>query len=157
VARRAHDMAAAAGTAWPCGGRGAPTLICLGSPHEGAPLEQLGALAAAALNLTETTRPLARLADARSSGIKNLRKGLKANESSRGLKGTRGGPAPALQPLALKLVFGSLGDEGDATAMGALIARVLGDGLVQPPSGPPASSKAMQSAAPCPAWATWPC
>ena len=128
VARRAHDMAAAAGMAWP---RCAPMLICLGSPHEGAPLEQLGALAAAALSLTDTTRPLARIANARSTGIKDLRHGLKKMDSSRGLKGKRGA---SLQPLALKLVFGSLGDEGDATAMGALIAQVLGDGLVQPPS-----------------------
>lgn len=122
VARRAHDMASAAGMAWPRHAHGAPMLICLGSPHEGAPLEQLGALAAAALNLTDTTRPLARVANARSTGIKNLRHGLKGKRSA------------ALQPVALKLVFGSLGDEGDATAMGALIARVLGDGLVQPPS-----------------------
>lgn len=122
VARRAHDMAMTAGMAWPCRGHRAPMLICLGSPHEGAPLEQLGVLAAAALNLTATTRPLARIANARSAGIKGLRHGLKGKRGS------------ALQPLALKLVFGSLGDEGDATAMGALIARVLGDGLVQPPS-----------------------
>lgn len=123
VARRAHDMAVAAGMAWPCLGHRAPMLICIGSPHEGAPLEQLGTLATAALNLTDTTRPLARIANARSTGIKDLRHGLKARRGA------------AVQPLALKLVFGSLGDEGDATAMGALITQVLGGGLVQPPSG----------------------
>jgi len=128
VARRAHDMAMAAGMAWPCRGHRAPMLICLGSPHEGAPLEQLGVLAAAALNLTDTTRPLAHIANARSAGIKGLRHGLK------GKRGSAARSAPPMQPLALKLVFGSLGDEGDATAMGALIARVVGDGMVQPPS-----------------------
>jgi pimeloyl-ACP methyl ester carboxylesterase len=135
VARRAHDMAMAAGMVWPClgdgAGPGAPVLICLGSPHEGAPLEQLGALAAAALGLTDTTRPLARIADARSAGIKGLRRGIQAQ---RGATVSTVPTVPTVQPVALKLVFGSLGDEGDATAMGALIARVLGDGLVQPPS-----------------------
>ena len=136
VARRAHDMALAAGMAWPCLGHRTPMLICLGSPHEGAPLEQLGALATAALKLTDTTRPLARIADARSTGIKDLRHGLKAKGLGREPKAkSRATSGSPVQALALKLVFGSLGDEGDATAMGALIAQVLGDGLVQPPSG----------------------
>lgn len=50
-------------------------LICLGSPHMGAPLEKLGHVAAAALEFSDITRPLAKIAKARSIGIKDLRHG----------------------------------------------------------------------------------
>ena len=122
VARRAHAMASAAGLAWP---QRTPMLICLGSPHEGAPLEQLGALATAALGLSDTTRPLARMAGARSTGIKDLRRGLKRKATAPAVTDAAPPHAPAL-----KLVFGSLGGD-DASAIGTLVASVLGDGLVQ--------------------------
>ena len=114
VARRAHDLAAGQGLAWPAR---APMIICLGSPHQGAPLEKLGHLAAAVLNVSEVTQPLARIANARSHGIKDLRHGLK-------------GRARRHAPPALRLVFATLGDRSDS-ALGALIGNVLGDGLVR--------------------------
>ena len=115
VARRAHALAFEAGEAWAAA---TTMIVCLGSPHQGAPLEQAGQLAAAALNAVDVTRPLGRIADARSRGIKDLRRGLARQAQS----------SPAL-----RMVFGTLGDEADA-GFGSLIGKVLGDGLVMPAS-----------------------
>jgi pimeloyl-ACP methyl ester carboxylesterase len=112
VARRAHALAVEAGFEW--AGR-VPMIICLGSPHQGAPLAGLGHAAAAALDLSEVTRPLAQIANVRSRGIKDLRRGLKG--------------VPATAP-ALRLVFATLGDEGDS-GLGPLVGQWLGDGLVR--------------------------
>ena len=117
VARHAHGLAAAAGEPW---ATRAPMIVCLGSPHQGAPLAQLGHLATHALNLSGVTRPLARIANARSQGIKDLRGGLE------------GRPRPAAS-AALRLVYGTLGDETDS-GVGALVGKLLGDGLVMPGS-----------------------
>jgi pimeloyl-ACP methyl ester carboxylesterase len=117
VARRAHALAVTAAQPW---ANLASMIVCLGSPHQGAPLEQLGELATKALGASDVTKPLARVANARSQGIKDLRTGLK-----NGLK-------PA-NPPALRLVFGTLGDEADA-GVGSLIGKLLGDGLVRPGS-----------------------
>lgn len=111
VARRAHALASAAGQAW--AGR-CKMIVCLGSPSQGAPLAQLGTLAATALNATSVTEPLGRLADARSQGIKDLRRGLKQRPHT----------APAL-----RLLFGTLDDNANSWA-----AKLLGDGLVLPGS-----------------------
>jgi pimeloyl-ACP methyl ester carboxylesterase len=113
VARRAHELAVAQGLNWPAR---APMIICLGSPNQGAPLEKLGQLAATALDVSEVTRPLGRIANARSQGIKDLRDGLKRKADS-----------PVVP--ALRLVFATLGDESDA-GMGSLIGKMFGDGLV---------------------------
>lgn len=50
-------------------------LVCLGSPHHGAPLEAAGHLIASLLGATPFASPLGRLAQRRSAGIKDLRKG----------------------------------------------------------------------------------
>ena len=114
VARRAHALASAGGLGW---ARDAQMIVCLGSPHQGAPLAKLGHVAAAALAVSEVTRPLARIANSRSRGIKDLRHGLK-------------GAPPAPAAPALRLVFGSLGDEGGG-GIGPLLGELFGDGLVR--------------------------
>ena len=111
VARRGHALATAAGSTWAAR---TPMIVCLGSPHQGAPLEQLGQLATTALNLSEVTKPLGRIANARSRGIKDLRRGLKGTSAR----------APAL-----RMVYGTLGD-----AAGSLAGKLFGDGLVMPGS-----------------------
>lgn len=116
VARRAHALLADDDTL----AARTPMIVCLGSPHQGARLEQLGRLATDALNLSAITQPLGRIANARSQGIKDLHGGLK------------GAPTPT-RPPALRLVFGTLADEAD-TGVGALVGRLLGDGLVMPGS-----------------------
>ncbi|MEZ5456038.1 MAG: hypothetical protein R3F04_07995 [Lysobacteraceae bacterium] len=50
-------------------------LVCLGTPHLGAPLEAAGHLVARLLGAAPYAAPLARLAQLRSAGIKDLRKG----------------------------------------------------------------------------------
>ncbi len=50
-------------------------LVCLGTPHHGAPLEQAGRLAEALLGISRYAAPLARLGQARSAGITDLRFG----------------------------------------------------------------------------------
>jgi pimeloyl-ACP methyl ester carboxylesterase len=112
VARRACEQPDQADAAWR---KRVHTVICLGSPHQGAPLEKLGHFVAAALNLSNVTQPLGTMADARSQGIKDLRHGL---------RGKKRRP----EGLALRLVAGSLADEADA--MGPMVGSVLGDGLV---------------------------
>ena len=115
VARRAHAIATESDAAW---ARAAPMMVCLGSPHLGAPLEQAGQMVSKALKATQVTRPLARIAESRSRGIKDLRHGLARSSLS----------APAL-----RMIFGTLGDEAD-TGLGALFGKLIGDGLVMPAS-----------------------
>jgi pimeloyl-ACP methyl ester carboxylesterase len=50
-------------------------VFCLGSPHLGAPLEKGANLLGWALRLVPETRPVARIVDGRSAGIKDLRYG----------------------------------------------------------------------------------
>ncbi len=121
VARRAHEIAAADGLNW---ATRTPMIICLGSPHQGAPLEKLGHLAASALQLSTVTQPVGRLADARSQGIKDLRRGLKRAAAATSVPVPTPIPAPAL-----RLVFATLGDATDSMP-GSLLGKVFGDGLV---------------------------
>jgi pimeloyl-ACP methyl ester carboxylesterase len=121
VARQVCEQAGEADAAWRQRVR---TVICLGSPHQGAPLEKLGHFVAAALSLSTLTQPLGTLANARSQGIKDLRHGLK-------------GKKRRAEGLALRLVAGSLADEADA--MMAMVGSVLGDGLVTTTSAADAS------------------
>jgi hypothetical protein len=59
-------------------------VVCLGTPHLGAPLEKLGNLAGWALGALDVTRPLARLVNGRSAGIKDLRFGYLVEEDWQG-------------------------------------------------------------------------
>ncbi len=102
----------------------APLLVCLGSPHQGAPLEKLGHATSAALGLSTVTKPLGRMADARSQGIKDLRQG---HQGRRVAASTVHGTGHA--PVALRFVSATLGDAGDSV-MGPLIGKLFGDGLV---------------------------
>ncbi|HEX3138782.1 MAG TPA: alpha/beta fold hydrolase [Rhizobacter sp.] len=122
VARRACERRDEASIAWR---RLVRTVVCLGSPHQGAPLEKLGHFVASALSLSNMTQPLGTLANVRSRGIKDLRHGL------RGKKREPESPA-------LRLVAGSLADEFDAT-MGPMVGSMLGDGLVTTTSAADAS------------------
>jgi hypothetical protein len=65
--------------AWPAKVR---RVVCLGSPHHGAPLEKLGHAAAAILAAIDTpgTRIPARLIEGRSAGIQDLRHGALVDE-----------------------------------------------------------------------------
>jgi pimeloyl-ACP methyl ester carboxylesterase len=115
VARRACALAAASNDSWQ---RRIGTIICLGTPHQGSGWEKLGHVTAAALNVNRVTQPLARLANARSQGIQDLRRGLKTKAA---FELTREPP--------LRLITGSLSDD-TSSLLRKLVGTVLGDGLV---------------------------
>jgi hypothetical protein len=72
VARSACHVADAEGHAWR---RKLATLVCIGSPHHGAPLERGGHWVDALLGVSRYAAPLARLGKLRSAGVTDLRFG----------------------------------------------------------------------------------
>ncbi|TMH29309.1 MAG: alpha/beta hydrolase [Betaproteobacteria bacterium] len=115
VARGACECASADGSAWLDRVR---MVICLGTPHQGAPLEKIGRWVSKALAVSDVTRPLGRIANSRSQGIKDLRDGLQDRV---------GRP---LSRVPLRFVVGHLGDASDGV-LGSAIGTLLGDGLVR--------------------------
>ncbi|MBC7303300.1 MAG: alpha/beta fold hydrolase [Nocardia sp.] len=82
VLRSACHQAEQTGQAWV---RSVRQMVCLGSPHHGAPLEQLAHYASAVLDLLPETRPLSTLLRRRSAGIRDLRQGSLVDEDWRDL------------------------------------------------------------------------
>jgi pimeloyl-ACP methyl ester carboxylesterase len=81
VARSACHAAEAQGSAW----RGRlRALVCLGTPHHGAPLERAGNLVDVLLGVSRYSAPLARLGMIRSAGVTDLRFGNVLDEHWRG-------------------------------------------------------------------------
>ena len=122
VARRALAIAAEGGLEW---ASRTSMMICLGTPNQGAALAKLGAVASAALIATDVTRPLGRIADARSQGVKDLRKGMRLPEQ----RSTH----PEALAVPVRLVYATLGDDA-GSAGGKLMGKLFGDGLVHPGS-----------------------
>jgi len=122
VARRALAIATERALAW---ASRTSMMICLGSPNQGAALAKLGAVANAALMSTDVTRPLGRIADARSQGVKDLRKGM----STPAQRSTH----PEALAVPVRLVYATLGDDAGG-AGGKLMGKLFGDGLVHPGS-----------------------
>ena len=131
VARRAWAIAASEGQAWAAC---TAMVICLGSPHQGAGLAKLGEIASAMLLATDVTRPLGRIAEARSQGVKDLRHGLAAAAPGAAPDGPLdGGPSASTVPL--RLVYATLGDAADSDDLagspgGGWMGKLFGDGLV---------------------------
>lgn len=105
-------------------------VICLGSPHQGAPLEKIGHLATAVLGAIDITRPIATAINSRSVGIKDLRHGALRAEDWRDLDadallGDTRQPAAPLPKARYHYVGATLGPENHALGL------VLGDGLVR--------------------------
>ncbi|WP_336085606.1 esterase/lipase family protein [Nocardia sp. SSK8] len=82
VARGACHLAERQDADWV---RAVRQVVCLGSPHLGAPLEQIVHYAAAAFDLLPETRPLGALLRRRSAGIRDLRQGSLVDEDWRDL------------------------------------------------------------------------
>ena len=100
-------------------------LVCLGTPHQGAPLEQAGHGIDLLLEATPYAAPLARLGKVRSAGINDLRQG-KILGSPAGDDGTQPSAQVRLpEGPRCHAVAASLGPPA-----GSLKARLLGDGLV---------------------------
>jgi hypothetical protein len=118
VARSAQHQAQQQGQRWPSL---LSDLACMGTPHQGAPLEQLGHAVTAVLGATPYAKPFARLARLRSAGITDLRHGRLLDD--------RSALAPLPAGVRCLALAGTLGE-----ADGAMRHRVLGDGLVPLPS-----------------------
>jgi pimeloyl-ACP methyl ester carboxylesterase len=109
-------------------------VICLGSPHTGAPLARGAHLAANALDVFPLSRPVAKVLNVRSVGIRDLRHGYIADEDWRrrpenALNADALTPIPRLPGARYHFIGSSFGaDEHD------LVGKVLGDGLVLLPS-----------------------
>ena len=123
LARSALHQGAQAGQAWPVRVDG---LVCLGTPHHGAPLERAGHGLDILLGAAPYAAPLARLGRLRSAGITDLRHGnlLPPRHGANGhLLPPTSVPLPAhLRCYALAAQLGN--------TAAALKGRVLGDGLV---------------------------
>lgn len=109
-------------------------LICLGSPHHGAPLERAGHAATRLLDALDITRPLAVAINARSAGIKDLRHGNLRHDDWNAhdpdlVDGDTRRPVrvlPNARHCAVAAVLGSSTDDPRS--------RLFGDGLVPPDS-----------------------
>ncbi len=97
-------------------------LVCLGSPHQGAPLESAGHGVDVLLGAAPYAAPLARLGKMRSAGINDLRHG---NIVSSGDGTQRQDAVPLPASARCYAVAASLGPEG-----GSVKEHLLGDGLV---------------------------
>jgi pimeloyl-ACP methyl ester carboxylesterase len=97
-------------------------LVCLGSPHTGAPLERGAVLAAALFGRFATLAPAVRLLALRSDGIKDLARGSLHRD---------GQPADTVLPAGVRQYFvvATL-----SRAEGSLWGRLVGDLLVVPSS-----------------------
>ena len=100
-------------------------LICLGSPHLGAPLERLGHGLEGLLEAAPYASPLAGLARVRSAGIQDLRQG-RILRPGRSTAGRRSRDAMALPEGVQMAVVAACLDH----PTGRIKGRLLGDGLV---------------------------
>lgn len=111
-------------------------VFCLGTPHQGAPMEKLGNVITATLSLFDTpgAQIPARVFNLRSVGIKDLRYGYVADEEWAGrdpdalLEDNRR-PIPLVAGVPHTFVASTLGDRDGHPA-----GLVLGDALVREPS-----------------------
>lgn len=131
IARGACFDASESGLGWV---RKVRHLVCLGSPHLGAPLEQLVHYASAALVRVPETRPFGRLLRRRSAGIRDLRQGSLVDEDWRGADTdalTRRAirEVPLLDGVAHYFVTACI-----TRSPRHPLGRIIGDGLVLTPS-----------------------
>ena len=116
VARHAIAAAQRDRLAWPAVLR---ELVCLGTPHFGAPLERIGHWVDEALRSTRWSAPFARLGGIRSAGITDLRHGLQHPDG--GARELTALPPQVRQHLLAATLAGRRTPLAD---------RLLGDGLV---------------------------
>ena len=127
VARSALHYGAQANHRWPAR---VDDLLFLGTPHHGAPLERAGHWIDVVLGAAPYAAPFARLTQARSAGITDLRHGslldedwLEGDRPGRGADRRRHLPLP--DQLRCYAAAASMGQQ-----VGDLKGRLLGDGLV---------------------------
>ncbi|MBE7416630.1 MAG: alpha/beta hydrolase [Ideonella sp.] len=100
-------------------------LVCLGTPHQGAPLERAGHGLDLLLGAAPYAAPLARVGQLRSAGINDLRWGNILSGRPGDADTQHGAPVRLPSPTRC---FAIAGDLGPAT--GSVKGKLLGDGLV---------------------------
>ncbi|ASK35683.1 hypothetical protein CEK62_15480 [Alcanivorax sp. N3-2A] len=124
VARSALHQGRQRGDAWV---QRLSELACLGSPHQGAVLEKLGNRANRLLGVTPYSRPLMRLANLRSDGIRDLRFGYVIREQwhQRPLDEPRPyGKVPLDATVRQLFLAGSISEQGEPSPRGDWLVRV---------------------------------
>jgi pimeloyl-ACP methyl ester carboxylesterase len=118
-------------------------LVCLGTPHTGAPLERGANLAAWAMRRFDESAPLAELLRLRSAGVKDLRYGDLHEGAWSGLDPDAprrtGEPIETVLPAGIRHYFVSA---TLARTESSLLARAFGDLLVMPSSAGDATQTA---------------
>ena len=129
VARSALHHAGQAGHTWPAL---VTDLVCLGTPHHGAPLERAGHWVELILGAAPYAKPMARLARVRSAGITDLRHGNLLDADWQGLQSSPARsrkdlrqPVPLPSGIRCYAIAGTTGEQP-----GDLQDHLLGDGLV---------------------------
>ncbi len=127
VARSAHHYGTSAGHHWPATLR---SLIFLGTPHHGAPLERGGHWLDTILGVSPYTAPFTRLGKIRSAGITDLRFGDLRDEDWQGHEQHKRAKAArhALPLPAATRCYAIAATTGKKS--GDMSDRILGDGLV---------------------------
>ena len=127
LARSALHYGAQGGQRWPAK---VSDLVCLGTPHHGAPLERAGNWVDLVLGATPYAAPFARLGKVRSAGITDLRHGNLVDEDWVGRdRFARGADRRQHLPLPDGVrCFAAAATTGQES--GDLKDRLLGDGLV---------------------------
>lgn len=131
VARSAAYKAAKANMHWP---QKTSHILCLGTPHTGAPLEQFVHAATPVLEAFPLSRPLAKVLAVRSDGIRDLRHGFVADEhwkkrSAEELTADARTEIPRVASVDYHFIGSSIGlDEHH------WLGKAIGDGLVKLPS-----------------------
>lgn len=127
VARSACHQAQRDGLRWPALLR---TLVFLGTPHHGAPLERAGNWIDQALGSTRYSAPFARLGHLRSAGITDLRHGNVRREDHAGPDRFAAGPDTRTPlPLPAGVACYTIA-ASSARQRSPMAERLLGDGLV---------------------------
>ena len=103
-------------------------VICLGTPHLGAPLERWGGSLSTLLAAVPFTRPLAAIAETRSAGVKDLREGW-ASDVDRDTDASHSRDLPFAGRVRWHVAAATLSARTTGTR-----ARWIGDGLVPVPS-----------------------
>ncbi|MEJ2534332.1 MAG: alpha/beta hydrolase, partial [Gammaproteobacteria bacterium] len=137
LARSAVAHGARLGHAWP---RRLSSLVFLGTPHHGAPLERAGAWVETLLHATPYTRPFAALSSRRSRGIRDLRHGEIGSVENGSRPGADRGKGPDRSgtraaprlPAGVRVlaVAGTRASRARAMEVGVGAGDLPGDGLV---------------------------
>ncbi len=135
VARSACHHAAGAGHSWLAQLK---SLVFLGTPHHGAPLERLGSWVDGVLGSNIVTRPFAKIGQVRSAGITDLRHGSvlqtdwhHAGRFERGPDARQALPLPAgVDCYAVAATTLAAGSGPLVPVKEALSRKMIGDGLV---------------------------